>query len=422
MRGRNTLAAFAVLALVATAAAAQETTQASPLPFRLTGSLGLVTFAVNGAYFGSSTQPGGAADNTYLWAETVGRVRLESDITDSISAALSFTGVLTQGTDYYGLKDGDHHLVDTAFVAFKKLGGSGFDIALGRQDIEIGDGFIIGDGYYDNHAAFWSIPLNFWDALRVDYSGGAAHVTGMFANLSNSYGPQEGSLFGLDLAWTPAGAGTLALCYFGRNDSGLTDNDARIASLRGSVKLGSVTLAGEYGSESGKRQEVDLAGEAYHFDIAFTLSEERGTYVKGSYLHFSGDDPKTSDNEQYFPWNYRWHDWSQYYMGDIVGSQMLFNVDENVIRLEFGTKPSETTRVRLFLQNFRLDTGSYFGGLPEGVGKNFANELNLVFDYAPRPNFSLWVLVGYAQPKDAGKALFGDKDIAEILTSFSVTF
>lgn len=398
-------------------------TKAEAPELQFSGSLVTTGFAVQNAFFGATDrQPVDGEDANYLWLESVGKARLEWQVTPNITAHIGAAGMLTQGRDYYGTRDGQDMVLDLAALTFKGIGGSGFDLTLGRQDFQIGDGFVAGDGYYETKAANWSIPLNFYDAVKLDYTAGSFRGTAFLANLSNSFGGQEGGQGGLDLGWSFTEKNSVAVSYFTRSDSGPTDNDANALAGRGSVAWGPIALAGEYVKESGRIEGRELDAKAFHADLTWNIPGDREAYVRASYLFFSGDDPETADNEQYYSWNYRWNDWCQYYVGDIVGSQMLFNTDEKILKLEAGLKLTPNNKLRLFFMNTKLDTGSSMDRRKIGFGKNFANELDLVWDYAPKPEFSLWVLFAAAQPKEAAKLFYGDQTALEILTGITVNF
>ena len=63
----------------------------------------------------------------------------------------------------------------------------------GRQDLQVGDGFLIGDGYRDTKAALWNIPLNFYDAVRADWAQGPWHALAFGARISPSYSIEAGT-------------------------------------------------------------------------------------------------------------------------------------------------------------------------------------------------------------------------------------
>lgn len=397
--------------------------QLHPVPIDFSGSLTLVSFVAQKAYFGAASyQPAAATNSDYRWYESVARLGMDLEPAEGVTGRIGLVGSATVGMDYYGGQDLNQLIVDNAWIGIARLGVENLSVILGRQDVVIGDGFVIGDGYYDSGAALWSIPLNFWDALRLKYADEQWDATAMLANLSTSYGQQEGVLGGGDVSYTAPGGITGAFGYWKRSDSGPSDNDAAVATVRAGLPFGMLQVNGELALESGTVGGLDQKGEAYHADLIYQLDPDRGTYLKGSYLHYSGDDPGTVENEGYQSWHYLWYDWSQYYLGELIGSTLLFNSDQNVIKGEFGFKPSDSTLLRVFLLNFSLDTGESFGGLPAGGDKGFANEINVVLDYTPDPNFSAWALLGYAQPLDSAKQLVGTEDAIEFLISFSIGF
>lgn len=408
--------------VLAMGASAQDKPAGETPALTFGGDIGMVNFAVGNAYFGSQAfQPSGAGDANYLWNETVSRFHVDAKISDSISGSLEVVGLLTAGKDYYGIRNKATGIIDQANIAFDKIAGTGFSAKIGRQDIVVGDGFIVGDGYYDHAAALWTMPLNFWDAVRGDYAKGPFHAMAMLARLSRSYGPQKGDLYGMDFSYK-SGPLRIGVDHFRRNDTGLTNNDAHVTSLRWSGSISRVTFSGEYAWERGVIRDVPLRANAYHSDLYLHFGQWKNAYIKMSYLHFSGDKANTHADEQYYPWNYQWGDWSLYYMGDIIGSTLLFNSDENINLAEFSMKPTQKTRLRIFLENFRLDTGSSFGSLPPGAGKNFATELDLILDHANSDHFSWWVLGGYARPESAAKALVGSRKTYEVLLGLSANF
>ena len=151
----------------------------------------------------TSGRPTSRTAANYGWFETVGRVGLSYAFSDHVSVSAGVAGVFTLNDDPFGVSDDGTALVESAKLAVTDLFTPGLDLTIGRQDLKIGDGFLIQDGYADHKGAVWSIPLTFWDAARVDYRRGDFAGTVLAAKLSSSFG-YDGQLYGLDFAWTPA--------------------------------------------------------------------------------------------------------------------------------------------------------------------------------------------------------------------------
>ncbi len=382
----------------------------------------------NNPYFGADwgITREGAGKTTYSWTEGFTRLRLNYGLPRG--AYVSAGGVLlgTGGTDYFGVEDVGDGRVDQLLAGWPDVGGSGLSLVAGRQDLQVGDGFLIGDGYLDRRAALWNIPLNFYDAVRADWARGPWRVLAFGAHLSHSFGSEgvypKGIEYGGEAGWSAAEDRAVALGVFQRADDGPAQLDARAYSLRGALGLRGFTLAGEGVQEAGTAGAVDLKGRAGHLGLTYGPELRFKPYAEVAYLFFSGDDPATPEDEGFYPWEYRWSDWSRYYVADFVGSTLVFNNDARIWKLECGVTPFADTGVRLLAHRIDLDTGSAWGGLPEGVGRGFADELDLVVDQALGDRWSAWVMGAYVVPREAGKALVGRARAGQLFVSLSYAF
>jgi hypothetical protein len=374
---------------------------------------------VNNAYFGS------VKSNT--WGEGFTRARVNYGAPDGVW--LSAGGVImgTAGTDYFGVNDASDGRLDQLLVGLSSIGGTGLSLVAGRQDLQVGDGFLIGDGYYDSKAALWNIPLNFYDALRADWQQGEWHALAFGARLSPSYGDRAegpGNIQGGgEIGWSGSETHSLAFGYFQRVDYGDAQLSARAFSLRGAWDRGPFSLAGEGVVESGHNGDADLRGIGGHLGATYKFALRAEPYAQLEYFFFSGDDPNTpSVDEGFYPWNYRWTDWSRYYVADLMANTYVFNNDSRIWKLECGVTPIENTSLRLLLHRIDLDTGVSQGGLPEGVGRGFADEADLVVDQGIGERLSAWVMGGYASPLASAKALAGEAASGQLFLGLTFKF
>jgi hypothetical protein len=385
---------------------------------------------VNNAYFGAdqgiTSDP---AKKSHTWGEGFTRARVNYGAPDGVW--LSAGGVImgTAGTDYYGVADVGDGRLDQLLVGMSGIGGTGLSLVAGRQDLQVGDGFLIGDGYRDSKAALWNIPLNFYDALRADWQQGEWHALAFGARLSPSYGDKAegpGNIQGGgEVGWSGSETRSLAFGYFHRVDYGDAQLSARAFSLRGAWDRGPFSLAGEGVVESGHNGDADLRGVGGHLGATYRPALRGEPYAQLEYFFFSGDDPNTPTiDEGYYPWNYRWTDWSRYYVADLMAATFVFNNDSRIWKLECGVTPRENTSVRLLLHRISLDTGTgqWEGGLPEGVGRGFADESCLVVDQAIGERLSGWVMGGYVRPLAAAKALAGEAASGQLFVGLTFKF
>jgi hypothetical protein len=423
---------FALLTLTAAAGraaeeAAEEAAGTVPAGLSYTAEATASYHFVNHPYFGADW--GITSDPTHVnfnWGEGFTRVRLNYGLPQGLWASAGGVLMATAATDYYGTEGVGDGMLDQLVVGASDINGSGLSLAAGRQDLQVGDGFLIGDGYRDTRAALWNIPLNFYDALRADWAQGDWHALAFGARLSPSYGGEgekvKGNQFGLETGWSSGEERSLALGYFQRVDDGDAQFDAQAFSLRGAMGARGFTLAGEWVMESGTVGFEDLQGRGGHLGLKYASEGNGEPYAQLEYFHFSGDDPATPENEAFYPWNYRWTDWSRYYVGDLVASTLLTNSDARIWKLECGYAPLENTGLRLLLHRMLLDTGASYGGLPDGVGREFADEADLVVDQALGDHWSAWVMGAYVRPLEAAKALVGEAPSGQVFVSLTCKF
>jgi hypothetical protein len=405
---------------------------------------------VNRPYFGTE-DPAFTPDpakQSYDWSEGFTRVRVNFGLPQGVWLSAGGVGMGTASTDYYGTKDASDGLLDQLLIGASHIGGTGLSIVAGRQDLQVGDGFLIGDGYRDTRAALWNIPVNFYDAVRADWVRGPWHAlafgtrispsftedtTGWqvsFDEFGNGFGTEvtetlqpKGNQYGGEVGWSGGEERTLAFGYFQRVDDGGTDLDARAFSLRATWDQGPFSLTGEGVIERGKQfGSVDLRGRGGHLGLTHKWDVRGEPYAQVEYFVFSGDDPTTPQDETFYPWNYRWTDWSRYYVADLMASTLVFNSDSRILKLEGGYSPFANTSVRLLLHRIDLDTASSFGGVPEGVERAFADEADLVVDQSVGDHWSAWVMGGCARPREAGKALVGGETSGQIFASVTYKF
>jgi hypothetical protein len=394
---------------------------------------------VNHAYFGADRAITSDPERkNYTWGEGFTRVRWNYGLPQGAWLSVGGVAMATVSTDYFGADGVGDGRLDQLLIGASRIGGSGLSVVAGRQDLEVGDGFLIGDGYRDSKAALWNIPLNFYDALRADWQQGPWHALAFGARLSPSYVIDEpdpadpenlltlrpkGLQYGGETGWSGSERNSLALGYFQRADHGDTRLDARAVSLRGGLGAGRFSLAGEWVIEGGRFGDADLRGRGGHLGATIKLADRMEPHAQVEYFLFSGDDPATPRvDEGFYPWNYRWTDWSRYYVADLVASTLVTNNDARIWKLECGVTPLENTGLRLLLHRIDLDTGASYGGLPGGVGRGFADEADVVVDQGMGDRWSAWVMGGYVRPRAAARALVGTAASGQIFMSLTYKF
>ncbi len=399
-----------------------EPKEADEKAFSWNGTLKIAGMAQRGQYFGSPEQPN--PDGKYRWSE--GDLQLEARWRPADWVRLNVGGAATWtlGDDAYGTGTTTQFLFYLADLEFPDIGGSGVDVTIGRQDISIGDGLVIGDGFRSEKAALWLNPFYFFDAVKVDWNGASGlGATGYAFLLDRTTGQTEdGYAWGAELRWRKGDEGPeVGVDYVARHDTSPAANDARAAWVRGHVPAGPFRFGGQYVWEFGTVGGADYDASAWQALARWNLPTELDNYFALNYAFFSGDDPATPEQEGYFPWYYGDQDWSQWFIGDIVGSTLNDNTDEKALWLEAAWTPIEPLLLRAYLHRFWVDTGAYHG-VPEGVGNEFADEVDLTWEWTISERFDLWGIVGWARPLEAAKAVYGDDTIEEVAAVFEWHF
>lgn len=377
---------------------------------------------VSNAYFSD-------AIGTKTWQEGFTKVRGFYGLPSPTADVWFSAGGVVMGTaneDYYGTKNQTDGRIDQLAIGVSKLGNTGLSAVLGRQDIIVGDGFLIGDGFRDSKAALWNIPQNFYDGLLVVWKNPRAHVIGTVVNISRSFTMGEkqnpGLVYGGEVGFDASETANAAVGVFRKDISEWEGSDQTALSLRGSYGRNGVTASGEVVVENGDFGLGTMGAMGGHAALAWAGEQKMKPTAKLEYFYFSGDDTTTVDKfEGYDPWQFRWSDWSHYYVGDLIASTVGSSSDMTIAMLQLGATPREGTGVRLFAHRMDLQTGAG-RGLVTGDKKPFAYEYDLVVDQALGDHFSAWVMGAYATPLDAAKAYIGDKSASQVFASVSFKF
>lgn len=408
-----TLASLWLLAPVATGAQTQAEKTLGPI----TGEL--MIFAID------HTHPFYRDELDSSFAEGVFKLgtSLHPTANAQINLRAGFSMVRGDSRDLTFVENETETALDLWNLQLDDLFVTGLSMTLGRQELRIGDGFVVWDGASDQ-AAIWTGAFSSLTGARLDYRFGRTTTTLFsmrtnreFFQLDGFLGPHEGksSLHGVHLGITETPAGDWELGVFARDDDSVLDNDTLAFSLRGTHTLAAAprwTLAGEYVKEIGHTKILagrpaattqDRDAWAGHFDVRYRFGDDSTSpYVKLRRVLFSGDDPTTNDYEGYDPMFFGWVDWGQWYLGSI-SSWEVFSTNERVSMLEVGAFASRNVKLRAMLFDIDLDRE-----WTPGAGRQWSREINLILDWTPSDKLFCGVAVNYARPQRAAKAFVGD--------------
>ncbi|MSR15511.1 MAG: hypothetical protein EXR86_13320 [Gammaproteobacteria bacterium] len=308
---------------------------------------------------------------------------------------------------------------DSAYVGWRH---GVFDLSYGAQPFHLGDGFVVGDGNFNqghDNGQYWigafeawrntavlkinTAPLRadvFW--LRTDQDLGDARVAGI--NLENS-----------DVEpW-----GRVSTSYFEifDDEGGVGNAGMQVWSLRGGdlhlPSLPQAKLYVEFVQEFGRseRSGIENAADAWYVEPTYQFAAwpwaPRFYY---RYARYSGDEATSADNEEYrglfFTLGKR--DWDTWYQGEINGEFFLFNENQITQMLKVKAYPNAKCAVVAMVYHHALEEPQYFG-LPT-TSTAWSDEVNLEFEFYPNERLYGMAVIAWGTPNAAAKQLFGNDD------------
>ncbi|MDR2550416.1 MAG: alginate export family protein [Desulfobulbus sp.] len=407
---------------------AAEEEPANPLRFYesdngsyLQATLGLdfAFFSQGNAWYGNDR---GVLDGQRVdsWSESLIRPGLEGHYvlpnTQSLYGRIdvvqanTFGGIDADATNA-GMGDVSWLGIDNAYAGwrsgtlFGSLGEDFLDISFGRQTYTTGTGFLF---YSEGCSGFRRAAYYLGSRRSADYAAIVRMKSGAWSG--DLFYFEDNDVFPID---TTAGGGTLEYAF--SDDASLGGSFATIASdlperdgmqvydLRGSIKpfavgngpspLQPLTFNGEFVRE--ERDHGQDAGIGWYVSASYQWSEiawkPELTYRYASF------------NEYYDPLFYGASDWGSWFQGEITGEYDLFNtnLDSHMIRLKI--QPVEPLTLNLFYYRFNLYNPAYF----EVQDSHYADEWNLVADWAVNSHLTLSLVGALAIPADGATARLG---------------
>lgn len=296
------------------------------------------------------------------------------------------------------------------------------DFSLGRQTMDIGDGFLIDDGNLDafDDGAAWLVPRQAFQRtlrLRIDYR--ALHVDAFF--LEADPHNEEPALAGANVEYQFAGGGHAGVLYFHIVDAdrprlflardGMEVLSARVNDLRLPF-LPQVGWWGEAAHQFGEGRfgrfdaGAFYAEGIYHFDHLPWRPQ-----LSYRYAWFSGDaDPHDGTRRDYDPLFYGFDKrvWGTWFQGELTGGWLLFNNNQRNHLLHLKASPTERMTVGIIGGTFDLVEDNY-RGVPVG-GRDFSDEINLYTDWVLHERVSLSAGYGVMFPDEGAEAGVGDDE------------
>jgi hypothetical protein len=307
-----------------------------------------------------------------------------------------------------------------------------FDLSYGPQPFTVGDGFILGDGTFNqghDNGQYWTGAFEAWrntGILKINTAPIRADVFWLKADADLS----RSSLAGFNLensdkeAW--GRVGVMAFEIF--DDKYLGWEGMRVWGLRGAdLHLPDWTglrFYAEYVHQGGQsdRSGVDNDADAWYVEPAYQFQawpwRPRFHY---RYARYSGDEANTPENEEYrglfFTLGKR--DWDTWYQGEVNGEFFMFNQNQITHMFKVKAYPDPRYSVMAMYYHHQLDEPRYFGVSTPGTA--WSDEVNVELEFHPDDRLYGLVGVAWATPHRAARSVFGDDSqlVLELFVSYT---
>ncbi|MCM8822632.1 MAG: alginate export family protein [Candidatus Omnitrophica bacterium] len=397
---------------------------------------------------------GAAGDgNSYIY--TGARVYVSAELSDNVSAMLRFV----DERDWSGLVGMDivsrTLSTDLAYVKVSDLVVPGLNLTVGRQEIQIGDGLVVGSQYRAsmlNRVVSTTYYYDYglqkaFDAIKLDYAFTAAPVTvtAFKAKITEAYdnaiyvtplgtigNANDGDLYGLDVVISAENVKINPYYVYETISTNGTQepNVLSTAGIRATwAPMEALSLSGEYAKQFGSDKTApgkpDYEGWALVLGASYKFETNMSPVVSAMYADFSGQKATATDIKQWvpvFPSNIASRVGKIAYPAIFSGGEGAFDLGSGsgvrVIKLGLGLQPAE--KVGLTLDWYNLTAKETGAGIDDSVG----NEIDLGITYKYSEDLSFGLDLGYFMAGDYVEDTFTnqDKNAWQAIVTMSVAF
>lgn len=303
-------------------------------------------------------------------------------------------------------------MFDNLYAQADKPAGLPVKLKLGRQDIVLGNGWLMLDGtpldgsrtfYFDALRATWTNGLNTLDTIllrqnprtRLTLDGSEEdqteqNETGLVLYLRNKYSVDTD----LDAYYFRKGNSSATGTRSGgaiRANNGFIipvaadpSDDGHVNAIGGRIETRyspTWKLRAEAAAEWGKRNGADMRGFGFNGRATRGLGGAWNNRINLGYEYLSGDDPGTARNEAFDPLWGRWPQWSELYGPYTYGAETRTAETTNLHRFNLGWVAQVHPKAELSLDYHALfaDENTKCGSAGFSCGDNFRGSLYAVW-------------------------------------------
>ncbi|MCS7180834.1 MAG: alginate export family protein, partial [bacterium] len=348
--------------------------------------------------------------------QTAARVYVSADLSDNVSAMVR---VLNERR-WASQEENFNIDLDLAYIKVSDLLTPGLSLTVGRQEIQLGEGLVVGSRYqaYDYPVNLAATDLGVrkaFDAVRLDYaaSGFPLNITAFMSKIYEAYSQKKDTdLYGVDVGLKLADMANVDVYYVKRmvraDDDTLDTVGVRVVS--GLPAVEGLSLKAEFAKQFGDYADiVDYTGWALLAGFEYKLPVGMEPKVKLNYARYSGDDADTDD--EYEGWQLVFPANIGSRIGPILYAKKIQEENLQTLNLGFSFKPMEKVAVSIdgyWNRYLQVQSGS----------KNLGIEVDLGIDWAITEDLTLGISGGKIFDADA----LGTIEPWQIIATMKVAF
>jgi hypothetical protein len=368
------------------------------------------------------------SDESGNWYESIAKVSINAEFSDNVSTMIR----LIDDRNWNGGAAGGIQTanIDLSYIKIADIFGYPITAILGRQEIFIGEGFLVGDGTIGGNNISTGMyqnldPRKAFDAIRLTYAEEPYTIDVVIAKAGevdggagSVYLEDDNSLYGFNVSYKIEDICTISLGVWNHmnRQAGSVATDVMAVSLgaKGRIPMveglsAKIEIVPQFG-DSTPTVSQDALG--YYLGVEYAVDNEHKPWIALSYVFRSGDEAGAADYEGF----------DIMFQDTIIGEIEDPNLDIlrvangcKIIMLTGGFKPIEKVSVDIAYYNIALDENCTINAITDD---NWANDysLNIAYDYNEDIQFGfLWV---YSDPDHAAFSEAATEIVASVKMSF----
>lgn len=361
--------------------------------------------------------------------QTSARVYVSADLSENVSAMIRLINERNWGSYIEGdLNPNQGINLDLAYIKVSDLLTPGLNLTVGRQEIELGEGLVVGSAYnaYNYPVYLYAPDLGLqkaFDAVKIDYSASAIplNITAFLSKINEAYydDNDEATLYGLNVGYKVGEIANIDVYYVREavdDPEDITLDTAGIRVVAGIPSITGLSLKAEYAKQFGDAGDEDFKGSALLLGASYQFAANMEPQIKVNYLLESGQKPGSDNIDCWVlvaPSN------SGLRVGPLLYAYGAYNglppyFGFSIINLGFSIKPVE--KVKVALDGYLQKTDEKVFGYDK-----IAKEIDLSIEYKHTEDLTFGLTLGKLLADDIIEYIGGD-DAWQAIASMKISF